>query len=61
MCVPGMCRLAVVQLTTQEWGPLGTAEAQYGVCLDHGCHNFAKMSQCAQMFVSLYLFLFYFY
>lgn len=58
MCVPVMCRLAVVQLTMQEWSPLGTDEALYGVCLDHGghlydiYHNLAKIGQFVQMFVS---------
>ncbi len=58
MCVPVMCRLAVVQLTMQDWSPLGTAEALHRVCLDHESHlydiyhNFAETGQFVQMFVS---------
>lgn len=63
MCVlPVMCRLAEVQLTMQEWCPLGTNEALYGIYLGHGghlsfvCHlyyhNFAKASRFVQVLVS---------
>ena len=37
-----MCRLAVVQLTMQDWSPLGTVEPLYGLCLEHFTHRNSK-------------------